>query len=450
MQVLWFLALAALMGIALLSLRLGMILYLVGALIFPALWLGETAAVRFELIYCLWLFLLLFLRKSVAGLAFRGHSVLGKYVLFLGIISMSAVFALLNGEAEGSLGQIMVSFYGLLRPLIVAFLVLNVSIDEKLASHVSRAFLWLSIPIALLSIGQTLGVDITQQLTLQGYTSPSRSPVFRLLEERGVIIRSTGVFESPVYNAVYWLLVLTTAGFGLLTGSPTFGGKWFLYLVFGLAVVTGITTLTTTFLAGAVLVMATLVLLVGYRYPRHCFRFAIGSAGVAGTFVIVGLLYFTQQATFAGSLGYQVNRILSGTLFYTRYDAQGGILKGTYEAIQHRPVIGWGLTEREGAFVGDSIYISVLYRGGIIGLGVFLWLVYSILKHAWRNRSQGGIPGKICWMLLLWTLLLLATGVGSPSFFILRLQEWYWAFVGLSLSLCSQSYQKKTRHEHAG
>lgn len=422
-------------SVSLLSMRISLSLYLIGALIFPSLWFGkEEVALMFEVIYCLWLVFVFFLRKSGSGFTFRWHPVLSRYGLFPAVVILSTMLAQLSIASEGSLLQLLISFYGILRPLLVMFLFLNVQADEKFARRILWAFVLLSVPIALLSIGQTLGLSVAQKITLRGYTSPWRTPVFRLLEEQGVIIRSTGVFESPVYNAVYWLLVLITTGFALLTGSPTFGSKRFLYLAFGLAVLAGITTLSATFLAGAVLVMATLVLFLGYRYPRRFFRFALGSAAIVSIFIVVGLPYLARQPTFARNLGYQVDRILSGTLFFTRYDPESGILAGTYETIQQRLFIGWGLIEHEGAFVGDSIYTSVLYRGGVVGISIFLWVIYGILKHAWQNRYREGVQGEIAWSCLLWSLVLLVAGVGSPSFFVLRLQEWYWALVGISLN----------------
>jgi len=443
MQALWFLIMVTSMGVALRSLRLGVILYLIGALIFPALWINETTAVRFELIYGLWLLFLLLMHKAVSKSTIRWHLILTKYITFLGMIFLSTMLALIDTSSMSSLPRIVIPFYGMFRPLLVMLLFLNIAREDKLAFRLFQTFLWLAIPIALLSIGQTLGINLVEQITVQGYTSPSRTPVFRLLEEQGVIIRSTGVFESPVYNGVYWVLVLTTTGFALFSGLPVFRRRSFLYLILGLALLAGITTLSSTFLAGAVLATAVLLFLLGYRYPRWFFRFAIGSTLAAGIFVFTILPYFVQNSTFAGTLSYQINRVLSGTMFYTRYDPKGGIFVETYEAIGRRPIIGWGLTEVEGAFVGDSIYVSMLYRGGVIGLGIFLWVIYSILKHAWRHRKMEGLQGRLAWVVLLWTLLLLATGVGSPSFFILRLQEWYWALVGMSLGLSSQAYRNK-------
>lgn len=449
MQILWMFVLVALMGISLRFIRLALIFYLIGALVFPSLWFGEVA-LRFELIYCLWLVFVLFLRRATSGFVFRWNPVLSEYGLFLVIIIFSTMLALVDKTSKDSLMQIFILFYGILHPLLVMFLFLNISIDEKFVRRILWAFVWLSVPIALLSISQTLGLGIAQKITLWGYTSPWRTPVFGLLEKQGVIIRSTGVFESPVYNAVYFLLVLITIGFILIRQSRNFVNRWVLYLLFGLLVIAGVSTLTSTFLLGLIVNVGMLVFFLWSRYPKRLFRFAMGSILVFGLLITFTLPYFMQKSTFAGTLAYQVNRIFHGMVFSTRYDPTSGILSETYVAIQERPILGWGLIQIEDVFVGDSIYISVLYQGGIIGLSIFLWMIYGILKHAWRSRNQFGAWGEVGWMTFLWTLLLLATGLSCPSFFILRLEEWYWALVGLSLNPSFRLFQSGVKHTERG
>lgn len=184
--------------------RKGLALYLIGALILPSPWFGEEVALRFEVIYCLWLVFAFFLRKAASGFTFRWHPVLSKYGLFLVAVILSTVLTLLSKASEGPLMKSLVSFYGVLRPLLVMFLFLSGPVDKKFVQRILWAFVWLSIPIALLSIGQTLGLSVAQEITLRGDTSPWRTPVFRLLKEQGIIIRSTGVFESPVLNAIYF------------------------------------------------------------------------------------------------------------------------------------------------------------------------------------------------------------------------------------------------------
>jgi hypothetical protein len=427
--------------------RIGLALYLIGALIFPSLWLGEEIALRFELVYCLWLVFVFFLHKAASNSTFRWHSVLLRYGLFLVAVILSTMLALLSSASENSLVQLLNFFYGFLRPLFVMFLFLNVPMDEKFARRILWAFVWLSIPMALLSIAQTLGLGIAQEITLRGYTSPWRTPVFRLLEEHGVITRSTGVFESPVLNAIYFLMVLITAGFLLVRSGHKPFHKWVLYLLLGLALVAGITTLSSTFLLGLVIAVG---LLVVFLYPRRnqrrFLRIAIASACVIGLLIVSFLTYFSQQPLFPGELRYQFQRILSASVLKSRYDPEVGILANTYKAIAQRPILGWGLSQLEGVFVGDSLYVSTLYRSGIFGLLLFLWVVWTILRHTWRYSRTVGIYGEVNMLCLLWTLLSLVTSVGAGGGFLaLRLQEWYWAVVGISLNAYLARAQSNSR-----
>ncbi len=433
-------------SVFLLSMRIGLALYLIGALIFPSLWFGEEVALRFEVIYCLWLVFVFFLRKAASGFTFRWHPVLSRYMLFLAAVILSTMLAQLSKASEGSLMQSLVSFYGILRPLLVMFLFLNGPVDEKFARCILWAFVWLSVPIALLSIGQTLGLSVAQEITLRGYTSPWRTPVFRLLEEQGVIIRSTGVFESPVLNAIYFLMVLITAGFLLVRGGHKPFHKCVLYLSLGLALVAGITTLSSTFLLGLLIAVGLLVVFLYPRNQRRFLRIAIASACVIGLLIVSFLPYFSQQPLFSGGLRYQFQRILSASVLKSRYGPEVGILANTYKAIAQRPILGWGLSQLEGVFVGDSLYVSTLYRGGIFGLLLFLWVVWTILRHTWRYSRTVGIYGEVNMLCLLWTLLSLVTSVGAGGGFLaLRLQEWYWAVVGISLNAYLARAQSSSR-----
>lgn len=226
-------------------------------------------------------------------------------------------------------------------------------------------------------------------------------------------------------------MVLITAGFLLVRGGHKPFHKWVLYLSFGLALVAGITTLSSTFLLGLVVAVGFLVVFFYPRYQRRFLWIAIRSACVIGLLI----LFFLQQPLFSGGLRYQLQRILSANVLKTRYDPEVGTLANTYKAIAQRPILGWGLYQLEGVFVGDPLYVSTLYRGGILGLLLFLWVVWTILRHTWRFSRVAGTYGKINTLCFLWTLLSLVTSVrAGGGFLALRLQEWYWAVVGISLN----------------
>lgn len=425
------------------SLKWGLFYYLVGALVFPVLWVGEIA-VRFELVYCLWLLFLLFAERMVEGKPFYWHFILSRYGLFLVTVVVATLITIpVLGEAN--LLAHLVSFYGILRPLIVMLLFLNASLDEKFLKKVLWVFVWLNIPLALFTIGQSLGIGIVERITLLGYTSPWRTPVFALLKDIGTIIRGTGVFESPVYNAAYFLLALNLSGFLLIRGGLKLFQRLILYLSLGLAFIGGITTLSSTFLAGLLVCAGLFVLFVWPKYQLRFLRFALVSICIV---VLIGFLIvprLSESLVFAGSLRYQVERIMSGNVLKTRYDPTTGLLKGTYQAIMERPIFGWGLNQKEGAFIGDSLFTSLLYRSGVVGLGFFLWTIWGILMYATRRRHTRDMYGAINQIIFMFSLLLLAVGVGQSGFFTLRIQEWYWALVGMGLNR-----ELRLLHKHGG
>lgn len=436
-ELIWLTLLLIGLTLSLRSVRWGLLYYLCGALVFPVMWVGETA-LRFELVFCPWLLTLVLVNRMLRRRPFRWHPVLSRYVLFLGAIIV-ATCLVIPSTGHAHLFTQAAAFYGIVRPLLVMFLFLNVPLSQELSMRVLWLFVWASIPLALLSIGQSLGLDPATRVTLAGYVSPWRTPAFAMVEQGGWLIRSTGVFESPVYNAAYFLLVLTAGWFLLVQGKVNGLRRWVLYLSFGLAFVGGVTTLSATFLAGLA-VCAGMLLILSRRHTARkklararYLRATVGTVGIVGILALCLLPGLLENPAFAGNLHYQVDRILSGKALDTRYDPETGLLIGTIKAIMQRPILGWGLHQTEGAFVGDSIYVSVAYRAGVVGLGLFLWTIWSILSCAWRAKQAWSIDLNPTQIMFMWTVVLLAAGVGSPAFFLLRLQEWYWALVGLTL-----------------
>ncbi|MDD3565130.1 MAG: hypothetical protein PHN90_05600 [Methanothrix sp.] len=414
------------------SFRWGLILYLIIALIFPAQWFGELS-LRFELVYLLWLVFVFFMHKSISDSTFVWHSVLSTYVLFLMLIILSTTLALISNLSEGSLTQLITPFYGILRPLLVLCLFLNAPVDEKFPKLFLWAVVWLNIPIALLSLGQSLRFGIAQEITLKGYTSPWRTPVFFYLEEGDQYFRSVGVFESPIYNAIFSLIVLVTIVI-LLVNKYTLYRQIILYISFSFALLAGITTSSSTFILGLVVISGFFLIFFGLGCIRRFYRIALAVICVVGILFFITMPQLAEIPRLSNGLHYQAHRIQTCSVFESRYDSSSGAFANTFQAIIERPILGWGLTKVEGAFVGDSIYIVTLYRVGMVGLALWLFLVILILKCSWSCRKNQGVFGDICWLVFLITLLLSATGVGAASFFLPRIQEWYWALVGISLN----------------
>jgi len=226
MTIIW-LALSV-VGVALsfFSIRWALVYYLVGSLIFPVLWLGEIA-VRFETVYCLWLFFLVLFNKLKKNTIFRINKIMKVYGLFLVIVLLGTLVNI--SSSDQNFLELSVQFYGLARPFLVMFLFSNASLPLYTVESITWVFMYLNIPIALFSIGQSLGLDLAERITVLGNSSPWRTQIYSLLLSTGRILRSTGVLESPVYNGVYFTLVLCAASILLMQSALNGFKRWLLY-----------------------------------------------------------------------------------------------------------------------------------------------------------------------------------------------------------------------------
>lgn len=100
-----------------------------------------------------------------------------------------------------------------------------------------------------------------------------------------------------------------------------------------------------------------------------------------------------------------------------------------------RPFTGWGIT---GVGLVDSQYPRILGELGIIGLGIFIWIITLIFKQAWRlysspladNYIKGFSLGYLAGLAGL-----LVHGLGAETFIIVRIMEPFWFLTAVLLSM---------------
>jgi hypothetical protein len=104
------------------------------------------------------------------------------------------------------------------------------------------------------------------------------------------------------------------------------------------------------------------------------------------------------------------------------------------KAWTRRPILGYGVT---GAGFMDAQYARTLVETGVIGLAVFLWLVWSALKSSLgsfrelrdpeeRGLALGFFAGAIG---------LLVHAIGANTFIIVRIMEPFWFFAAVVVTL---------------
>jgi hypothetical protein len=95
-----------------------------------------------------------------------------------------------------------------------------------------------------------------------------------------------------------------------------------------------------------------------------------------------------------------------------------------------RPFLGYGVT---GYSFMDAQYVRILVEAGLIGLAIFLWLIWRTLAMAWlayqRTRGspyEGLALGYIAGLIAMYT-----HAIGANTFIIVRIMEPFWFLTGV-------------------
>ncbi|MCC7429410.1 O-antigen ligase family protein [bacterium] len=100
------------------------------------------------------------------------------------------------------------------------------------------------------------------------------------------------------------------------------------------------------------------------------------------------------------------------------------------------PLLGFGVT---GWRFLDAQYFKILIETGVIGLALFLFLKFSVLKVAWSVYRRDDYDDWLLRGLSLGcfavTFGMLAHGLGTNTFIIVRIMEPFWAIVGMTVMI---------------
>lgn len=134
----------------------------------------------------------------------------------------------------------------------------------------------------------------------------------------------------------------------------------------------------------------------------------------------------------------EVEHKVFGVITHTDYSAAARIeswKKVLFQKFPEHPFTGWGIT---GVGLVDSQYPRILGELGIIGLGIFIWLITLIFRQTWRlysspladNYIKGFSLGYMAGLAGL-----LTQALGAETFIIVRIMEPFWFLTAIMVSL---------------
>jgi hypothetical protein len=351
----------------------------------------------------------------------------------LWILVLWLLWVVVSGLIGGGLDIISSSGWltgvgGLARFLVVAFFFYSFDWTSDDLYWVNQLFVLSAIPIAVFSLGQLAGFDLVRDATLAWYNPWTSSVVESQYEAElsGSLFRAVGVFGNVAPAASYYILVLFV-GLHLIIQGKTGDAPLTRFLIFGgvmAALVGGLSTLSGTFVGG----LATLpgvLLLVHRRGTRMKDLFLLGII-LAGS-VCVAYVVIQSEEAWLDQLSYQVGGLITGERLRSRYADTSGILWDAWELVMSNPLIG-ASGRQESVFVGDSLYIVLLFTGGFVGLALFMIGALTISVLSWRSSAAGRLTA-------LWLLGSLLVGISANGMFLARLGDWWWAVQGIALSI---------------
>lgn len=391
-------------------------------LYWPTLQLGSF---QFRLDYPLMLVLLLWVmlgKRSIHG---------SRILAFIFLYVCSLLVGSINGVTNGYdfLPQV---FLGAIKPFLLMFLWIQI-LHRVPPAEVCRLTVLLLVPAAALSILQISVPELVSGITVDWYSSDSRTSAEALYGASPIASRAVSVFETPVYAAVSFL-------FAFLLTEIAFQQGMFLRITTRvlqvLFVIAGTATATATFFLGFVIILSLILV-------REIRRGAVSSVvrQILFSLLILSLLVVAVELSgndlFSRQILYQAQKIITGSLFDSRFgvDGQQGLLTSTLANIGEYLWVGVGATAAP-YFIGDNLYLSVLTRNGLVGL---LFVMISV-GAIWIKISRMGGKRHTYRACL---LVLLAVGLGSATLWIPRFSE----VLMLVLAIPMLGFSERTRVE---
>ncbi|MFC3859778.1 hypothetical protein ACFOPQ_03245 [Deinococcus antarcticus] len=303
---------------------------------------------------------------------------------------------------------------------LIFFSILISSLDDylKIRRIVFLAIICAATPAGIFAIAQSIKLPGILEITSNLYTSDSRGVVSNYIESSSSVFRAVSFFETPAYSATFFLCSIVI-GIYLIYSESDKIIRFLTIMSICLSIAAGFFSFSATFIGGIALILATIIIFNIRKLSKILIMFAIILPIFYSFYNLISL-----EASFIANTNYQIERIVNGESFDTRFNESDGLITNTLDAIEEKPLIGWGWNSNDSVFVGDSLYIYLLYIFGLFGLSA---IAIPMIINLYFSR----INWSLYWIEAVIFILVILTGLGSPSLFAPRISLILWGIFSL-------------------
>ena len=353
----------------------GIITYVIFSLISPNLNIG-IYQVSFEILAFFPVLLILIL-KGNSIFAFYKKGLYRQYLwLYFFVFIMSSLISTL--KYGGDINYI--ALLGCFRIICILYLLQFIINKNSNPSAVLDDIITPVILINLIVAFIQLTIPASTVIFYEFYYKESVIPLAEMLQ-LGYFNRAYGTFGTPVLLGVLSLFCFAVY-LGFLTEKKKIK---FIHLKLVFSIILGLMALSKTPILGIPLILLIHYLLILYGIIKIKNRKVLLVPLLIVPIAIVVISYLEKQGT---SILWYVRYLQKPFESLTsRYDKASGLLSNTYSVIRDNLLIGVGSKSFKDVFIGDSMYVRLMYETGIIGTGIYLMILVSTIIKNIRYRN---------------------------------------------------------------
>jgi len=266
----------------------------------------------------------------------------------------------------------------------------------------------------------------------------------------GPTARATAPFEAPIGNPAdsepaslggYYLII-----FGVLLSLLSGASGSVVLLALGALIFMFPAFLFTFSRASYIGISAMLPALFFLSKQRRLFMLGLASAALIALALtpsvsdkVIDRISMTYQGTYATQT-FQAGSAGSIKLEDSAASRVYSIKRVLFDKFPEHPIIGWGVT---GVGLGDTQYALVIGELGILGVGLFIWMLYKLFYTA--KMIFMGYDSAIIKAMALGFMVsmvgLLFQSLGVNTFIVVRVMEPFWFIAAMLSALYVKKYQ---------